>query len=303
MVNLSPSEIMNPLLSALALALATQLQIPQPVGFVNDFANVIDPASEQAMLALIEEVRSKSGGEIVVVTLPDLGGRASIEVARDIGRHWRVGATGGPGDRARNAGVVLLLKPGKRPGDGQAELAIATGTGAEGFITDARAGRIRDAIGEAAVQSGNYGAGLLVGVQLLAEAYAAEFGFELTGRIARPPRPSGETPSPVSTLVAILFLLLPLVLFLALVRASRRYTRAYGRTYPARYYGPSLLEWMLLGTLLGERRTGRHGPRSWFGGSGGGFGGFGGGFGGFGGGFGGFGGGGGFSGGGASGRF
>lgn len=288
---------MNPLLSVLALALATQFQIPQPVGFVNDFANVVDPASEQAMLTLIEEVRSKSGGEIVVVTLPDLGGRASIEVARDIGRQWRVGARGGPGERARNAGVVLLLKPGRRPGDGQAELAIATGTGAEGFITDARAGRIRDAIGEAAVRSGSYAAGLLVGVQLLAEAYAAEFGFELTGRISPPPRPSGESPSPVPSLVAALFLLLPLVLFLTLLGASRRYGRAYGRTYSAGYYGPGPLEWILLGTLLGERRGGRAGRGSWFGG------GFGGGSGGFGGGFGGFGGGGGFSGGGASGKF
>ncbi len=281
----------------LVLALTTQLHIPQPVGFVNDFADVIDPATEQAMLVLIEEVRSKSGGEIVVVTLPDLGGRASIEVARDIGRQWRVGARGGPGDRARNAGLVLLLKPGRRPGDGQAELAIATGTGAEGFITDARAGRIRDAIGEAAVQSGSYAAGLLVGVQLLAEAYAAEFGFELTKQTGPRPRPGGESASPVPMLVAVLFLLLPFVLFLALVGASRRYNRAYGRAYPARYYGPSPLEWILLGTLLGERRSGRHRQGSWFGG------GFGGGFGGFGGGFGGFGGGGGFSGGGASGKF
>ena len=97
---------------ALSLALALQLQIPAPVGYVNDFAGVIDDASRQALLAVIDEVRQKSGGEIVVVTLKDLGGRASIDVARDIGRQWKVGATGGAGDRAKNAGVVLLLKPG-----------------------------------------------------------------------------------------------------------------------------------------------------------------------------------------------
>jgi uncharacterized protein len=288
---------MNSHLFALALALVVQLQTLKPVGFVNDFAGVIDPASERAMLALIEEVRSKSGGEIVVVTLPDLAGRAAIEVARDIGRQWGVGARGGPGDRARNAGVVLLLKPGRRPGDGQAELAIATGTGAEGFITDARAGRIRDAIGEAAVRSGSYAAGLLVGVRLLAEAYAAEFGFELSGEVAPAPRPSEEPSSPVSGLVALLFLLVPLFFFLALASASRRHARAYRRTYGTGYYGPSPLEWILLGALLRERRAGRRSRGGWFGG------GFGGGVGGFGGGFGGFGGGGGFSGGGASGRF
>ena len=56
--------------------------------------------------------------EIVVVTLPDLAGRAAMQVARDIGRQWGVGATGQAGDRARNAGVILLLKPGQRPGLG-----------------------------------------------------------------------------------------------------------------------------------------------------------------------------------------
>jgi len=123
----------------------TQLQIPQPVGFVNDFAGVIDAQDERAMIDLIEEVRQKSRGEIVVVTLADLGGRPPIEVARDIGRTWRVGAMGGAGDQARNTGIVLLLRPGARPGDGQSELAIGTGLGTEGFIPDLIAARIRDA--------------------------------------------------------------------------------------------------------------------------------------------------------------
>src|ERR1051326_3324626 len=139
---------------ALLLALALQLQIPAPVGYVNDFASVIGDQTKESMQNVIDEVRSKSRGEIVVVTLPDLGGRPSIDVARDIGRQWKVGAIGGPGDAAKNAGVVLLMKPGARPGDGKAEIAIATGTGTEGFITDALAGRIRDAIGAAAVNAG-----------------------------------------------------------------------------------------------------------------------------------------------------
>src|SRR5687767_9017887 len=96
----------------LTLLLALQLQIPAPVGYVNDFAGIIDPATDRAMLGIIDEVRQKSRGEIVVVTLRDLGGRPSIEVARDIGRQWKVGAMGEAGDEARNAGVVLLLKPG-----------------------------------------------------------------------------------------------------------------------------------------------------------------------------------------------
>lgn len=280
------------MLSVLAIALAFQLQIPAPVGYVNDFAGVIDPASQRALLAVIDEVRAKSGGEIVVVTLADLGGRASIDVARDIGREWQVGARGGPGDRARNAGVILLLKPGQRPGDGRADLAIATGTGAEGFVTDARAGRIRDAIGRASVERRSYGQGLVAGVWLLAEAYAGEFGFQLTGE-RRPRLPAGAREAPMPGWARGLSMALTLGVFLLFIALAAGARRSLGYR---RYYGPrhSGLGWLLLGTLMSGGRRGGGGRGGWGGGWGGG---------GFGGGFGGFGGSGGFGGGGASGRF
>ncbi len=246
------------------LLLALQLQIPAPQGYVNDFAGTIDPRLEGAMTTLITEVQQKTGGEIAVVTLRDLEGRASIDVARDIGRQWGIGAERRAGSQASNAGVVLLLVPGQRPGDGTADLAISTGRGAEGFITDAETLRIRNAIGEAATRSGSYAEGLAVGVQLLALEYAEEFGVTLTGQVARlvpQRRPSGRTGGNFA------WLLLLLLFFLFGGRGSGR--------------------WLLLGMLLGGGRGGHyHG--------GGGFGG---------GGFGGFGGGGGFSGGGSSGSF
>lgn len=109
------------------LLVALQLQIPAPVGYVNDFAGILRPEIAARMTRLIDSVRARSGGEIAVVTLKDLGGRPSLEAAVQIGRQWGVGARGGAGDPARNAGVVVLLKPGARPGDGRSEVAIATG--------------------------------------------------------------------------------------------------------------------------------------------------------------------------------
>ena len=267
-------------MNALFLALALQLQIPSPVGYVNDFAGIIDPSVERQMLAVIDEVRQKSRGEIVVVTLPDLGGRDRADVARDIGRQWRVGAMGGAGDAARNAGTVLLLKPGARPGDGQAEIFIATGSGSEGFLTDAATGRISDAVGEEAVSAGRYDAGLLRGVQLLAQSYAREFAFDLSGESAPPPGAQARGRPPGLGLLP----LLALIFFFFLIAASRRRTRPRGLL--------SSLLWALFWSNAGRGGRGRGG---W---SGGGWGGGGGG-----GGFGGFGGGGGFSGGGAGGRF
>jgi uncharacterized protein len=252
------------------LALLLQLQIPAPTGYVNDFAGIIDPASRAAMEAVIDQVRAASKGEIVVVTMRDLKGRAPIEVARDIGRAWKVGAQGAAGDERRNTGVVVLLVPGAHPGDGKAQLAIGTGSGAEGFVTDALAGQIRDAIAQRSVAAGSYAAGLVTGVQLLGAAYARQFGFQLTGA-ATPPPPA---PRPAARNGGWINILVLLVLFSLLGVLGRRRG------------GAGLVEGMIIGSLLGG------GPRGGWGG-----GGFGGG------GFGGFGGGGGFSGGGASGGF
>lgn len=259
---------------SLIVAFLLQLQLPAPTGYVNDFAKVVDPASREAMEAVVGQVRAASGGEIVVVTLSDLGGRESIDAARDIGRAWKVGAQGAAGDPRRNTGVVLLLVPGAHPGDGKAKLAIAAGSGAEGFITDALAGRVRDEIGRQSVSAGSYASGLVAGVQLLGAAYAREFGFKLTGGGALPPPAEAPESAPRgsgSRLVSLAFLVL---LFLVFARLGRRRGAS------------GLVQGMILGSLFGGGGRGGWG--------GGGFGG---------GGFGGFGGGGGFSGGGASGGF
>src|SRR5213595_3141300 len=157
-----------------------QIALPAPRGYINDFAGVLDSASIAHMQAVIADVREKTRGEIVLVTLPDIGDRQAADVAVQIGRQWGVGAKGEAGDPAKNLGVVVLLVPLKnhRPGTGQ--IFIATGRGAEGFLTDARVGRIRDAMVPYLARE-DYGAGLTLGVELIAQAFAREFGVTLTG--------------------------------------------------------------------------------------------------------------------------
>src|ERR1700694_65447 len=163
---------------AAALLLLLQIAIPPPRGYVNDFAGVLDSQSVRHMEAVIAEVQEKTRGEIAVVTLPDIGDRAASDVALQIGRQWGVRAKAAAGDPKKNLGVVVLLVPMKnhRPGTGQ--VFIATGRGAEGFLTDARAGRIRDAMLPFCAQE-QYGKGLALGVDLIAQAIAAEFGVTL----------------------------------------------------------------------------------------------------------------------------
>jgi uncharacterized protein len=120
------------------------LSIPAPRGHVNDFASVLAPAEVQQMETLARYVREKSGGEIAIVTLPDIGGRDVAQVALQIGREWKVGAKAEIGDQRRNTGIVVLLVPRETNSDGRGYIRIEVGNGAEGFIPDAAAGRIRD---------------------------------------------------------------------------------------------------------------------------------------------------------------
>src|SRR5947209_16138738 len=259
-------SVLVPLLFAIQ-----QIALPPPRGYVNDFAAVLDPASVAHMDAVIREVKDKTRGEIAVVTLPDLGNRAASDVALQIGRQWGVGAKGAAGDPAKNLGVVVLLVPLKNHRRSTGQVFIATGRGAEGFLPDARVGRIRDAMTPYLARE-DYGAGLALGVDLIAQAFAREFGFTLTGAPAPPPPDeTGQVPLPVGLVIAG-------VVFLILVTRGR-------------------ILWWIVALALSRSGGGRGG--GWGGGGWGG----GGGGGGFSGGFGGFGGGGGFSGGGAGGRF
>jgi uncharacterized protein len=202
------------------------------------------------MESLIAEVRDKTHGEIAVVTLSDIGDRAAADVALQIGRQWGVGAKGEAGDPAKNLGVVVLLVPLKNHRPGTGHVFIATGRGAEGFLPDARVGRIRDAMTPFLARE-EYGAGLARGADLLEQAFAQEFGVTLTGMPPPPGGGSDRLPIPISWIVAAVIVLLI---------ATR---------------GRILLLPLWLGGFGGGRRGATWGGGGGFGG--GGFGGFGGG--------------------------
>ena len=279
-------------LFAVLLAVAQQIEIPPPPrGFgtsaaeiVVDAARVLDQAVIDRINRIAFEVRAKTGGEIAVVTMPDIRGRDVGDVALRIGRQWGVGAAASAGDPTKNAGVVVLLVPKESASDNQGRISITTGRGVEGFIPDGVAGDIRRSATPYFIQR-DYGGGLLLIVSEIADRFAREFGVTLDSATV----PRVETREPVSGPVSVapsfgtlLFLLF--VVFLILSGLSRAGRRGGGNG--------------CLNLLWAMSVAQSHGRRGGWGGGGFGGGSFGGG-----GGFGGFGGGGGFSGGGSSGSW
>jgi uncharacterized protein len=270
---------------ALLVLVLQAIQVPPPRGLVNDFANVLSADERARIERIAQDVRDKSGGEIAVVTLPDIGERDPGDVALQIGREWRVGLNAQVGDQRRNAGVVILLVPRETSATGRGRLSIQTGQGTEGFITDAEAGDIRregTALlqGAGAGQPLDYGPALELMTHRVAERFATEFGFALDTSLAAAPAvgtrqrsaPQGGGINPL-----LLFALFVVVMIVLSSRRGRggRGGRRRGGIYPV-FIPP-----------FGGGGFGRGG--GWGSGGGGGFGGFGGG--------------GGFSGGGSSGDF
>ena len=280
-------------LQAIGALMALQaIQLPSPPrGFaptaaevVVDAANVLTPDAEDRINRIAFALKQRTGGEIAVVTLPDVGQRDAADVAREIGRQWGVGARAEPGDRVRNAGIVILVVPKETNSDGRGRCRIEVGRGAEGFISDSDGGELCRAA-TPAFQRRDYSEGALFLTTSVAAEFAREFGISLDSIVGsdlerdvdraaeRPVRV--RVPERIPIQMLFLFALIAIILLSSMTRRRRRRSGCGGCL-------PIFVPFPVGGYSRG---------RSW---GGGGFGG--GGFGG--GGFGGFGGGGGFSGGG-----
>jgi uncharacterized protein len=250
---------------------AADKRFPDPIGYVSDFAGVVDAASADSITTLAREIEAKTGAELAVVTLHDLGGDDIDPAGTALFAQWGIGKKG------KDDGVLILLALEER------KVRIEPGYGLEQILTDGRCGQIIRRIMAPDLAAGRYGVGLLAGARVVAGIIAADRGVTITGS-APLPRGRGRE-GEVSPLVLLLVAFLIVLVFARTVRFFSTFGNASG---PYR-------DWR-------TRRRGWRDPWGGFGGGFGGMGGFGGGGGGGGGGFGGFGGGS-SGGGGASGGF
>ena len=182
---------------------AVAQELPEPRGFVNDFAEVIDSGTEQEMRGLAEAVREATGAEIAVAVVDSIEPFATIEeYSIRLASEWGVGGS------EDDSGALLVLAMQER------QVRIEVGYGLEGAIPDGRAGEILDEAVIPELTNGNYGAGLLAGMQdiagIVAEEYdvdLSEYGAEVpTTRSARGGRSSGGGGRLLYFLVLMFFL-------------------------------------------------------------------------------------------------
>jgi uncharacterized protein len=170
------------LLVAAGAAAKEARQWPAPTGHVNDWAHVIDAASADSIEALAAELKEKTGAELAVVTVPDLGGLEIEEAATDLFTRWGIGRKG------ENDGVLILLARQERI------VRIEPGYGLEGPLPDGRLGGIIRRVMGPDLSADRFGPGLLKGARAVAAAIAQEKGVTLSGAagIVPPPPDGGE---------------------------------------------------------------------------------------------------------------
>lgn len=107
-----------------------------PPRLVNDYAGLFSGAQKQQLEDSLVAFDRATSTQIAVVTVNDLDGYAASEYATRILEKW------GVGQKDKDNGVVMLLKPRNEYGGG--EVFIAVGYGLEGALPDVTAGRIID---------------------------------------------------------------------------------------------------------------------------------------------------------------
>lgn len=141
--------------------------LPQPAGWVNDFAGVISQDYRDKIEALIAELERKSSAEVMVVTMASIAPYDEKEYARLVFDSWK------PGKAGKDNGVLILLAVNQR------RWRIETGYGLEGILPDALCGSIGRDYMVPFFKDGRYAEGLYYGVSAIAGVIARDANIEL----------------------------------------------------------------------------------------------------------------------------
>lgn len=103
--------------SLMVAVVAAAQPLPKPVGYVNDFAHVLNATEAKELELELSDFEKRTTIEICVVTVPSLEGQEVSVYASTLANQWGIGKSGA------NNGVIFLIAPVER------KLRIAPGSG------------------------------------------------------------------------------------------------------------------------------------------------------------------------------
>jgi uncharacterized protein len=156
------------ILTAGAAGFARDTRFPDPVGYVSDFAHVVDQGLAQKITSICRELDEKTGAQIGVASFPDMGGDEVDGFTNRLFEQWM------PGQKGVNNGILIVNAIAER------QIRIEIGYGLEPILPDAVAGRVRREVMTPLLAKGKYGEAYLTGVAALAQIIAKNENVTLT---------------------------------------------------------------------------------------------------------------------------
>ncbi len=199
-------------LCASVSTLAQPSKFPPYKSHVNDFANVINDATEKQMEDRLLNFEKSTGTQIAVVTIQSLEGQPLEEYANALYKAWKPGMKTGTN---RDKGALLIVSVSDR------RTRLETGYGLEGDVPDGLAGELIRRM-RPDFQRGDFSQGLSTGVMTILATLAKKWNvslddIDLQYAWQNSPQPSVE----VNPVFLIIFFLFAIVFFLMLARAFR----------------------------------------------------------------------------------
>ena len=136
---------------------SAKFEVPTLTGPVVDDADILDPATRQAIERGLFALKEQGGSQINVLTVSSLGGLSIEEAGIKVFDKWKLGT------QKTDNGVVLLVAPNER------KMRIEVGRGLEGTLTDVDSKRIIEESILPLFRSGDMSSGVLVGVYQIAK--------------------------------------------------------------------------------------------------------------------------------------
>ncbi len=244
---------------------------------VVDQAGILRPEQVLDLKSKSEALYAQSGRAFAVATVKSLEGKSVDDYAYRLGRYWKLGS------EKNDDGVLLLVAPNER------KVAIATGYGAGGYMTDAMSGIIiREAILPHFKQNPpDYGAGIEAGADAIIKQMTLPVG-EAANNVAKADQAQRQRQDSSPGIIPVIFWIVIIsFIMIGFARGARGQRR-----YQPRRGSSGISPWVVLWGLNELSRASRGGGgwggggsswggggggSSWGGGGGGGFGGFGGG--------------------------
>lgn len=135
--------------------------------YVNDYANLLSEETKQYIINVNAELQSKTGAQIVVVTIPSLEGQSLEEYANQLFREFCIG------DKNKNNGLLLLLALKER------QFRVEVGNGLEGILPDGKTGRIQNEYIIPYLKENNWNEGIKNGFDAFLDVIVDEYQVDI----------------------------------------------------------------------------------------------------------------------------